>query len=115
MKFVIDRKLWLRGEGDDRSLLLRDRDGKMCCLGFYSLALGFDKEDIREYACPSEVDGEVNYPEWMYRDDDLCDTMSSKTLSLMTINDSKFLDDESRERRITEIFASSSVEVEFVG
>lgn len=115
MKLVIDRSRWLRGEGDDRSLLLRERDSKMCCLGFYSLALGFDEEDIREYASPDEVDGEVEYPEWMYRDDGHCDMLSRDVVDLMVVNDAKSIWDPDRERSITSIFARNGVEVEFVG
>jgi hypothetical protein len=43
---TIDRKLWLRGEGSCFSKLLRGFDGKMCCLGFASLALGEIRENI---------------------------------------------------------------------
>ena len=36
----IDRRTWLRGEGASQSFLLREADGKMCCLGFACLAAG---------------------------------------------------------------------------
>jgi hypothetical protein len=35
MKLTVDRKTWLRGEGDRVSRLLRPSDGQMCCLGFW--------------------------------------------------------------------------------
>lgn len=44
---VIEREKWLHGEGSLESCLLRSSDGKMCCLGFASLACGLDQEQIR--------------------------------------------------------------------
>ena len=46
MKLVIDRATWLRGEGHEQSYLLRECDGKMCCLGFFALACGLHPERI---------------------------------------------------------------------
>lgn len=51
----IDRKKWLRDEGSRRSKLLRGSDGKMCCLGFYSLACGLKEKDIRNFQSPSDI------------------------------------------------------------
>ncbi len=33
MKFIINREIWLRGEGAESSFLHRDLDGKECCMG----------------------------------------------------------------------------------
>lgn len=51
---VIDRKTWYRGKGEENSRLL-SKSGKMCCLGFDALALGFKKCDIREQCTPHET------------------------------------------------------------
>ena len=48
MKLVIDRKVWLRGEGDAVSRLLRPEDQKMCCVGISGKALGLpDRESMK--------------------------------------------------------------------
>ena len=52
MKFEIDRKRWLRGEGPSLSALLRKSDGKMCCLGFKAKALGIADADITDKGHP---------------------------------------------------------------
>lgn len=44
---VIDRKIWLRGEGDSSGQLLRPDDGKMCCIGIYLEACGVPKELLK--------------------------------------------------------------------
>lgn len=36
----ISREKWLRGKGGYDSYLIRPRDGKQCCLGFYLKACG---------------------------------------------------------------------------
>ena len=40
MKLTIDRNVWLRGEGNGVSFLLREVDRKMCCVGIYLKACG---------------------------------------------------------------------------
>lgn len=50
MKLTIDRRKWWRGQGSINSTLLsttEPNEGKMCCLGFLSLACGYDEKDIR--------------------------------------------------------------------
>lgn len=47
MKLTIDRSKWLRGEGSDESYLLRESDGKMCCVGFFAIACGVSPDEIR--------------------------------------------------------------------
>lgn len=45
-KLVIDRRVWLRGEGANESYLLRSRDHKMCCVGIYLEACGVPKSEL---------------------------------------------------------------------
>lgn len=52
---VIDRSIWLRGEGEDESRLLRVADGKMCCVGIYLAACGVPSSQLEEVKCASEV------------------------------------------------------------
>jgi hypothetical protein len=52
MDFTIKRSLWLRGEGSTKSRLLRESDGKMCCLGQYALACGLSRSQIEGCEAP---------------------------------------------------------------
>lgn len=50
LNVVVKRSKWLRGEGSDRSRLLRPSDGKMCCLGFVCLVAGATPDKICDLA-----------------------------------------------------------------
>ena len=50
---TISRKRWLRGEKE--SCLLREKDQKMCCLGFLLKAAGAKDKDIETLILPSDV------------------------------------------------------------
>lgn len=52
---VIDRKRWLHGEGNDNSYLKREGDGKMCCLGFASCALGVKERTLVNVKVPTQL------------------------------------------------------------
>lgn len=63
-KLVLDPKRWLRGRlawrKDDgflekNSYLLRERDGRMCCLGFECVRRGLSESTIAGAGLPSEV------------------------------------------------------------
>ncbi len=116
MKLEIDRSKWLRGEGGTRSVLYRESDGKMCCLGFYALALGASQKDICQVSEPQESTACVPWPEWALIDLPLSGPANSpETTALMTMNDHMQLLDGDRERAIAAIFARHGVEVTFVG
>lgn len=135
MKLIIDRSMWLRGEGSDKSKLLRGCDGKMCCLGFYAKALGYKDQDIFEEAEPedtidrSSAEPQSKWPEWAvkvepdkeYLEDpeayeepepEVCQT--NIIGSLMAYNDDHGLEESSREYHVGSIFRRHGVEVEFV-
>lgn len=123
MILTIDRKLWLRGEGAEKSALLRKDDGKMCCLGFYGLACGIPTEDLADKKQPNELKGVPNtpYPEWLTHnyvgdlDKKQYSGVSTACCSLMRVNDARSITDEAREAEITVLFAQHDVQVEFVG
>jgi hypothetical protein len=46
MELVIDRKIWLRGEGTSKSYLQRLSDGKRCCVGTFCIAAGIPPKRI---------------------------------------------------------------------
>src|ERR1700722_8114543 len=52
--FIVDRKRWYRGKGQDDSWLL-NRNNKMCCLGFYAEACGVDHKSMRDIPSPEGV------------------------------------------------------------
>jgi hypothetical protein len=118
MKLVIDRSKWLRGEGSDDSYLLRNEDGKLCCLGFYAQACGLETEAITNVATPAQVPKYANIwgdgACWLFDESNVSSTCND----LMMINDEKlpFFDSEKeREEQVAAIFAKHGVQVEFVG
>ena len=123
MKLIIDRTKWLRGEDD--SYLLRSRDNKMCCLGFYCLACGILEEDIIGKAEPVELINEekfshekiknliiLEYEEGVDLEDLDCDN-SNVCDQLMSSNDNRKITENEREEEIAGLFASIDVDVEF--
>ena len=102
MKLVIDRSRWLHGEGANASYLLRETDGKMCCLGFLALQCGAVEDDIRASREPSEVS--IEWPE----------RLSEHATCLMIENDNIEDTDNEREAGLTTIFTKMGIEVEFV-
>jgi hypothetical protein len=124
MKLVIDRKTWLRG--DPASYLLREQDGKMCCLGFLSLQCGVTKEkmmglatvavgadanaEFRQGALASlaQVNKYARDPDAPYKNTDIAD-------ALMEANDDTLLSDAQREESLVELFKKIGVDVEFEG
>lgn len=130
MKLEIDRAKWLRGELDSK--LLRERDQKMCCLGFYSLACGLTKDNILEYCepnqpfenaknlrVPTDMKGlveteteECELADGSFRTDTYY-SITGISQQLMRVNDDVNLTDAQREARITQLFAEIAVEVSF--
>lgn len=130
MKFTIDRRYWLRGEGGEPSFLYRsDREThNMCCLGQISEQCGIDKTDLDRLRQPNtfapitvkerfeETFGnavmvaplDVNYY--------LRDLRAINVLvELMNINDSPQLTDAQRELILTDLIAHFyGHELEFV-
>ena len=127
MKLTIDRATWLRGEGDSESKLLRERDGKMCCLGFYAVACNIPRDRILDTETPALIDEEGDSRAAWNRADKSGDWLfdsenepSADCEELMVINDTHFnqdnaIRDQEREKAITEIFAKHGVEVSFIG
>jgi len=64
--FTIDRKTWLRGEGLSFSSLLRIKDNKRCCLGFYCQFLGVSDDDMLEIGQPNLLPAHLQQKLGMY-------------------------------------------------
>jgi hypothetical protein len=128
MEFVIDRSKWLRGKGPTDSYLLRSSDGKMCCLGFFSLACGLTQDQIKDVQAPKQLIGldsgghHINLLSrtdgfWLMQSDDNIhtpDTHTPDTCRLMEDNDNRMISEQEREEKITRLFAANGVTVKFV-
>lgn len=116
-KLVIDRARWLRGEGSGESYLLRESDGKMCCLGFYCLARGLTAEEIKGIKTPTDVTNPVALVP-LVKECELCGGHVHQTevcSSMMTVNDDQVVEDDRREEELTRLFGELGVgSVEFV-
>jgi len=117
MKLTIERSKWFRGHGPDHSKLLR-ADGKMCCLGFYCLALGMTQTHILDVADPNDAMKNLRlWPRgaWLItKEDGDFRTNSSDCHDLMHMNDKFDINQADREIEITKMFAKHKVQVEFV-
>ncbi len=122
-KLVIDRQRWLRGEGSGDSCLRRERDGKMCCLGFYCIEAGFTEEDITEKSTPVAIAGfdadmrrlAMIDPLLRNYEDEIVEPSDSELCEELTvINDQQESGETEREARISEKFAEMGVTVEFI-
>ena len=105
IKFTVKRSNWFRGEGSERSRLLRG-DGKMCCLGFLALSCGFTEEEILQKPTPMQIQlisarSSIEFPLIGYS-------------RLMRINDAEGHSEGLREELLKKEFEFHSVEVEFV-
>lgn len=117
MKLIIDRKQWLHGEGcdDDTSKLLREEDGKKCCIGFYALASGHSTDDIINLPCPWDVKNWKGFGNNKITARDYGPIYKIYRM-LMVRNDSVFPSDEEREEQIKQLFLElDGTEVEFIG
>lgn len=110
-ELVIDRKVWLRGEGTGKSKLLRVDDGKRCCVGIYLATLGAGDGDLRECALASEV----RLPEkagWLVNANGN-DTQAAH--ALYRANDLDMPPGQNREQAVAALFAEHGIAVKFVG
>jgi hypothetical protein len=111
MKLVIDRNVWLRGEGQGWSYLLRPGDGKMCCVGIFLEACGVSREVLRGTKTANQARRnhdahEVEkIPDWMD---------NTNAGFLYDDNDDRLMSEDERERRVARRFAGQGVEVEFI-
>lgn len=112
MKLTIDRNVWLRGEGASASCLLREVDGKRCCLGIYLQACGVRDEELGYSESPEKIQHLPNQAQWLIEPTTYTDT--GDTCNLMERNDIREIGEDEREEKIASIFAKHNVEVEFI-
>jgi len=113
MKLIIDRKIWLRGEGSEVSYLRRKADGKQCCIGILCSALPVPENYLTGAKDADELhlENDVTLPGWLLEPG--CAT-ADVDLAYRT-NDDENISDLDREQKISEIFARHDIQVEFVG
>ena len=124
--FTIERSKWLRGEGSDRSKLLREEDGKMCCLGQVMRQLGFSNETLMDQGAPTDVDGDCPVEALVELDseevgcDEDGDPIIERTrgsheavYSMMSVNDEPG-SDELREKQLSELAQQAGFSLKFV-
>ena len=124
MKLEISRAKWLRGEGSEDSYLIRQSDGKQCCLGFFGLAAGIEADKMLSVQTPEEVpitETETVQEVWTRKFEEAGGLFSeylgglSGTCSkLMEANDDENETEEAREELISKLFQKIGVEVVFV-
>lgn len=103
--FVIDRTVWLRGEGIARSKLLRPDDGKRCCVGIYLGACGVADEALSGVPAAHNAVNVPDMPRWLLED----------VGGLYADNDAYGgLTEERREELIADGFARRGITVTFI-
>ncbi len=120
LKVVVERSKWLRGEGWEKSKLLRSKDGKMCCLGFACLAMGATTVQISDMNSPTmacNMGGVLELPMLtMVGADHPSRRLVNKAPvdEAMMVNDERFTSESAREAKLTELLAQVDIDLEFV-
>jgi hypothetical protein len=112
--FVVERSKWLRGSPNG---CLLNNEGKMCCLGFYARACGFEPEDIRNVNSPFTLvyQDQFNWDtKLLVSDPHFGRTSSESCKDAITTNDSEEIADPEREADLTDTFNQMGVTVTFV-
>jgi len=118
MKFTVERSRWLRG-GKDSCLLSREKN-KMCCLGFVCKHLGMSDEDIELAQMPSslkltlrkKLEGILLRKVAYFGSNWHIDTRWAQEAA--EINDNMDIQDDLRERSLTDLFGVNGHELIFV-
>lgn len=122
---TINRKVWLRGETSNKSALLRGKDQKKCCLGFYLSSLGVPPEHLLDNGTPAEVVCYKRFPKWgrwllsnrenSRATDRLIDINDTEVNSYLDeANRTQLQSEKEREDLIRKEFAKHNVRVRFV-
>lgn len=124
---TVERHRWYRGQKQG-SMLLRNQDNKMCCLGFAALACGLGPKQIRGIPTPAAVSGAEAVPVWLNLitkgvgetltlvTKEMGETLTDSPLclSLMGANDSEYTSDAVKEELIAEEGLNAGLKFVFV-
>ena len=130
---VIDRATWGRGDGYSDSQLLRIRDGKRCCLGFYCQFLGVPDQDMLDVGQPCILPYSLQkqygiLDSWLFMSATKAspNSIPSEDLQLLiryndrkigapcTTKDITLMTEKYREKKIRDIFYKNNVKVTFI-
>jgi hypothetical protein len=104
VKFRVHRPNWLRGQGDG-SLL---RNGARCCLGFLAKAAGFSDDDMRNFSELTELIDHLDHLGSPH-----IDGLACVEQVVIDVNDGRHITDRKREAKLTRLFKSIGIDVEF--
>ncbi len=117
-QLIIDRKKWRTGGASFTEKVgptqLLNREGYMCCLGFYSLQVGNKtEEEILNMTCPYQVEDKTGIESLVtqYNGDGV---NSSFAHDAIEINDNDLISNEDREQRLIELFKGEGIEISFI-
>ncbi len=124
--FVIDRAIWLRGEGGDASYLQRLYDGKQCCLGIFAVARGITPEMCGNQKFLTGLGSEAlaKLPPELRACQDYEKESPGLVWRMMEVNDepirnaaysSEIASEEDREAKLTALFKEVGIDVTFTG
>ena len=114
-QLIIDRKKWRTG-GDfftEKGLTkLLNREGYMCCLGFYSLQIGNKTEkEILNMTCPYQVENQIGIESLVSKNGEVNSIFAYDAIE---INDNDLISNEDREQRLIELFKGEGIEISFI-
>ncbi len=112
--FVLDRSRWYRGKSAARSYLRSPYDGLMCCLGLYLESCGVPAVDLTSERYPHAALPIPPEAKWLLAPEPRAEDQHSDRTLLAVDNDSEFLTEDVRERKIQAVFAKHGIEVLFV-
>lgn len=109
----IQRRRWLRGEPN--SFLLRQKDGKMCCLGFVCKHFGSEDSHIVDIGEPQEIE---NYntnqaPDILVYRDEHGNAYNKPVITEMILaNDNQAIAEYEREQQLIKL--AKQLDIEFI-
>jgi hypothetical protein len=109
--FTVDRSKWFRGQGQAASGLLQ-KNGSMCCLGFYAEACGVEPQYLLGKSAPALVE-DINWETILIQRHTYGRWNTDHCIDLMVINDSIIISDDTRESRLKILFHQIGIEVVF--
>ncbi len=118
--FTVKRSKWKRGGKGPGETFLLNKEGHMCCLGFYALACGLPKKNIREVVAPRDlVRAGKNWNTVLVEKEKAPSgyefVLNSDTaVDAIRANDDQELSDKDREADIKDTFKLVGIKVKFV-
>lgn len=120
IEFTINRRWWMHKSVEEGgSLLLDSESNRKCCLGFYGLACGVDREQIKDIGDYCGTDDPNSLPEqlnWLWKKLDHPWVKYGETKlaeKLVKANDAKNLKLAEKESKIKKLFAKKGIKVNF--